>query len=142
MPGNSVLSLLDALLAPSFLPNTNWFLWKPASLVKMMTSSMCTLPSLYCGLVSLHDTATGFRAAASAVGSRLWRTAGQHFTIHDAINGLIVVSGNDVAIAVAEYVGPTLEEFVGRMNERAQDLELKRHEVCQSIRVSRTRPND
>jgi len=81
--------------------------------------------SLDRGLVSLHDSITVSERAASAVGSRLGLTAGQHLTIHDAINGLIVVSGNDVAVAVAECVGSTLEEFVGRMNERAQDLGLQ-----------------
>ena len=116
--------LLDGTTGALVFAEHELVLWKPASLVKMMTFYV-HFASLYCGLVSLHDTATVSERAASAVGSRLGRTAGQHFTIHDAINGLIVVSGNDVAIAVAEYVGPTLEEFVGRMNERAQDLELK-----------------
>jgi D-alanyl-D-alanine carboxypeptidase len=77
------------------------------------------------GLLRLHDTITVSERAAAEVGSRLGLTAGQDLTIHEAINGLIVVSGNDVAVAVAEHVGPTLEEFVGRMNERAQHLELK-----------------
>ena len=51
--------------------------------------------------------------------------AGQQLTLHEAINGLIVVSGNDVAVAVAEFVSPTLEEFVSRVNERAADLEIQ-----------------
>jgi D-alanyl-D-alanine carboxypeptidase len=81
--------------------------------------------SLHRGLITLCDTIAVSERAAAEVGSRLGLTAGQHLSIHEAINGLIVVSGNDIAVAVAECVGPTLEEFVGRMNERSEDLELR-----------------
>jgi D-alanyl-D-alanine carboxypeptidase len=98
--------------------------WEPASLTKMMTLYLL-FEALDRGPISLHDTVAVSERAAAQRGSRLGLTVGQHLTLHEAINGLIVVSGNDVAVAVAEYVGSTLEEFVRRMNEQARDLKLQ-----------------
>jgi D-alanyl-D-alanine carboxypeptidase (penicillin-binding protein 5/6) len=49
---------------------------------------------------------------------------GQTFILEDLLYGLLLPSGNDAAIAIAEYIGGDIESFVGLMNLKARGLEL------------------
>ena len=50
--------------------------------------------------------------------------AGDKITIHDLLYGLMLRSGNDAAVALAEYAGGDIESFAELMNKKAQELSL------------------
>lgn len=51
---------------------------------------------------------------------------GDKITVQDLLYGLMLKSGNDCAIALAEYVGNSVDNFVGMMNEKAKELGMKK----------------
>ena len=60
--------------------------------------------------------------AASTLGSSMWLAAGEELTVRDLLYGLLLNSGNDAAVALAESVGGSVEGFAKLMNEKAQQL--------------------
>ena len=63
--------------------------------------------------------------AAGIGGSRLGLHINDEITVKDLLYGLLLCSGNDAAIALAEYVAGGVEEFANLMNNKAQELKLK-----------------
>ncbi len=63
--------------------------------------------------------------AASIGGSRIGLKKGDKISIRDLLYGLMLKSGNDAAIAIAEEIGGSVEEFVKKMNSKAEDLKLR-----------------
>ncbi len=95
--------------------------WYPASLVKMATAFV-TFRAIDNDRVSLDTPVTiSARAAAVPPGKSGLRVE-TSITMQDALNLLIVKSANDVAIAIAETVSGTVENFVAEMNETARVL--------------------
>ncbi|PKO21684.1 MAG: D-alanyl-D-alanine carboxypeptidase [Chloroflexi bacterium HGW-Chloroflexi-1] len=90
----------------------------PASTVKVMTA----LLTLQRG--SLTDSVTISAGAASAPGSRMGLVAGEVLTVEELLYGLLLPSGNDAAVALAEYVAGSETAFVALMNEAAAALDL------------------
>lgn len=88
----------------------------PASTTKIMTA----LLALERGRLS--DTVTVSRRAAGIRGSSVHLRAGQRVSLNDLIHGLLLRSGNDAAIAIAEHVAGSEEAFVHLMNRRAREL--------------------
>lgn len=88
----------------------------PASTTKIMTA----LLALERGRLS--DTVTVSRRAAGIRGSSVHLRTGQRVSLHDLIHGLLLRSGNDAAIAIAEHVAGSEEAFVHLMNRRAREL--------------------
>lgn len=64
------------------------------------------------------------RRAAEAEGSSMELLEGELFTLEELLYGLLLVSGNDAAVAVAELVADDVEDFVALMNQKAQQLGL------------------
>jgi D-alanyl-D-alanine carboxypeptidase (penicillin-binding protein 5/6) len=62
--------------------------------------------------------------AAAQEGSRMGLVAGEELTILDLLHGLLIPSGNDAAVALADYIAGSEEDFVGMMNAKAQELGL------------------
>lgn len=60
--------------------------------------------------------------AAATEGSSIWLDAGERKTLGELIYGLMLRSGNDAAVAIAEHVGGSERDFVAMMNERAAAL--------------------
>ncbi len=60
--------------------------------------------------------------AASTRGSSMWLAAGEELTVRDLLYGLLLNSGNDAAVALAEGVGGSVESFAAFMNEKAREL--------------------
>ena len=93
----------------------------PASTTKIMTA-MITLETLRKHgspieqIVEVPDHAVGVE------GSSLYLKAGEKISIEDLLYGLMLVSGNDAATALAEIIGGSEETFVEMMNEKAQEL--------------------
>ena len=67
------------------------------------------------------------RHAANVGGSRLGLKLGDKITIKDLLYGLMLKSGNDCAIALAEYCGNSIEGFATLMNQKANELRTKKY---------------
>jgi len=98
---------------------------QPASLAKIMTFYL-TLEALHQNRVSL-DTQVNISEAAWRLSlndsvSRMFLQVGQKVAIHDLLYGLMVSSGNDAAVALAEYLGGSSDAFAQQMNDKAKQL--------------------
>ena len=74
---------------------------------------------------NLSDTVTVSKKSAGTGGSRLGLKAGDKITVNNLLYGLLMVSGNDAAVALAEYVGGSVEGFADKMNQKAKELGLE-----------------
>ncbi|MCY0884539.1 MAG: D-alanyl-D-alanine carboxypeptidase [Firmicutes bacterium] len=88
----------------------------PASLTKMMTAILVIRRG------GLDRVVTISRRAAATGGSRLHIRAGQRYTIEHLLRGLLLRSGNDAAVALAEAEAGSVRRFVAEMNLEAQRL--------------------
>ncbi|MBY6243713.1 D-alanyl-D-alanine carboxypeptidase family protein [Methylosinus sp. Sm6] len=100
----------------------------PASTVKIMTAEI-VFHEIAEGRLKLDDEFTVSEHAwrsggAPAGGSAMFLAVNSRARVEDLIRGLVIVSGNDAAIAIAEGVAGSEEAFVGRMNKRASELGL------------------
>lgn len=99
----------------------------PASMSKLMTINML-FEALKDGRVTM-DTTFGVSAHAmsftEAGGSTMYLQKGDRPTVHDLIRGMIINSGNDACVVVAEGLEGTEEEFARRMTERALQIGLE-----------------
>ena len=74
---------------------------------------------------NLSDTVTVSKKSAGTGGSRLGLKGGDKITVNNLLYGLLMVSGNDAAVALAEYVGGSVEGFADKMNQKAKELGLE-----------------
>ena len=96
---------------------------EPASLTKLMTAYV-VFAALADGRLKLTDTATISEHAWRAEGSRTFVQVGTRIPVDTLLKGMIVQSGNDATIALAEQVGGTEPAFAQMMNEYARRLGL------------------
>lgn len=87
-----------------------------ASTTKVMTA----LVALEYGY--LKDVVTISPKACGVEGSSLYLQAGEQLTLEDLLYGLMLRSGNDAAVAIAEHIGGSVEGFADMMNRKAQEL--------------------
>lgn len=73
---------------------------------------------------NLNETIEVSKKAAGTGGSRLGLKAGDKITIRDLLYGLMLCSGNDAAVALAEYAGSDIQGFAELMNKKACELGL------------------
>ncbi|MDH5544747.1 MAG: D-alanyl-D-alanine carboxypeptidase [Gammaproteobacteria bacterium] len=97
---------------------------EPASLTKMM-STYVVEQELKLGNVTLTDMVKVSKKAWSMGGSRMFIEVGSTVSVKDLLMGVIVQSGNDATIALAEHVAGTEDAFVALMNEYARMLGMK-----------------
>ena len=110
-------------------PNTNTViaesnsngLIEPASMTKVMTAYVVA-DQIKNDLISLDDTVLISEKAWRMGGSKMFIEVGKRVSILDLLKGIIIQSGNDAAVAIAEYVGGTEEGFVDLMNSYAGDM--------------------
>jgi D-alanyl-D-alanine carboxypeptidase (penicillin-binding protein 5/6) len=95
----------------------------PASMSKLMTIEL-VFKELKDRRIKLTDTFPVSEAAWRTGGSKGFTRVGDHLTVEDLIQRIIVVSGNDACVVVAEALGGTTENFVTMMNARAKQLGL------------------
>lgn len=74
---------------------------------------------------NLNDEVTVSNKAGGTGGSRLGLKKGDKITINDLLYGLMLRSGNDAAVALAEHIGGSKEGFAKLMNDKASELGLK-----------------
>jgi len=95
----------------------------PASMTKIMTM-LLVIESIEKNMINWEDIVTVSENASSMGGSQILLETGEQMSVYDMFKGLAVASGNDAAVALAEKVAGTEEEFVNMMNKRAQELGL------------------
>ena len=93
----------------------------PASLTKLMTAYV-VFKSLKEGQIQLTDEVTVSEKAWRAEGSRMFIEVGKRVSIEDLLLGMIVQSGNDASIALAEHIAGTESVFAEMMNQYASAL--------------------
>ena len=94
---------------------------EPASLTKLM-SAYLTFSALRQGRIKLTDTVPVSEKAWRAEGSRMFIEPNRPVTVAELLRGMIVQSGNDATMALAEAVGGSESGFVSMMNKEAQRL--------------------
>ena len=97
---------------------------QPASLTKLMTAYL-VFDALRVGKLDLKQTLTVSERAQKQPGSRMFLEAGMQVPVEDLIKGLLVQSGNDAALTLAEGAAGSEERFVEQMNEQAEALGMK-----------------
>ncbi len=93
----------------------------PASITKIMTAILI-FDALNEGRISLQDEVTTSAYAKSMGGSQVFLEEGEKQTVETLIKCILVASGNDASVTMAEYLSGTEEAFVAAMNERAAGL--------------------
>ena len=90
----------------------------PASMTKIMTL-LLTMEALDSGKIKLDDEVTISSNASGMGGTQIYAEAGSKVKVDVLIKGISVASANDAAVAIGEYIGGTLDNFVSMMNKRA-----------------------
>lgn len=93
----------------------------PASLTKMMTLYVVS-SALKAGKISLNDPVTVSERAWRTGGSRMFIKLGSKVTVEELLQGIIVASGNDACVALAEHIAGSEEAFADVMNQTAKSL--------------------
>lgn len=93
----------------------------PASVTKVMTL-LLAFEQIDKGKVKLEDLVTTSEHAMSMGGSQVYLEAGETQTLETMIKCIVVSSGNDACVAVAEHIAGTEAEFVAMMNNKAAEL--------------------
>ena len=93
----------------------------PASVTKLMTL-LLTFEAVEQGKCSLDDVVTASEYASSMGGTQIYLAQGEKMTLEELIIAVAVGSANDAAVAIAEYLADSEENFVSLMNEEAEDL--------------------
>ena len=96
----------------------------PASITKIMTAYI-VYKSLATEDITLYDQVEISEKAWRSIGSRMFVEVGNQIILEDLLLGLIIQSGNDASIALAEHVAGTEDAFADIMNEQAKRLGMK-----------------
>lgn len=96
---------------------------EPASLSKIMTTYV-VFREIKNGTIKLDDMVHVSKKAWKTGGSRMFIEVDTKVSVEDLLKGVIVQSGNDAAVALAEHVAGSEEAFAGRMNEYGRKLGL------------------
>ncbi|HEX4637659.1 MAG TPA: D-alanyl-D-alanine carboxypeptidase family protein, partial [Rhizomicrobium sp.] len=95
----------------------------PASMSKLMTIELL-FQRIKDGRVKLTDSFPVSERAWRTQGSKMFVELGSRIPVESLIRGIIIQSGNDACVVVAEALGGTVEGFVDLMNKRAKQLGL------------------
>tara|TARA_B100000927_G_C16469734_1_gene471055 strand:- start:790 stop:1953 length:1164 start_codon:yes stop_codon:yes gene_type:complete len=94
---------------------------EPASMTKVMTAYVVA-DQISNNLINIDDQVLISEKAWKMGGSKMFIEVGKRVSISDLLKGIIIQSGNDAAVAIAEYVGGTEDGFVDLMNSYAGAL--------------------
>ncbi|MDO4642808.1 MAG: D-alanyl-D-alanine carboxypeptidase family protein [Cardiobacteriaceae bacterium] len=95
----------------------------PASITKLMTAYLA-FEALETGKMAMNTQITISQNAYKQEGSRMFVEINRQVSVEDLLQGLIVQSGNDAAVALAEYIGGSFAGFTEMMNQKAQQLNM------------------
>ncbi len=103
----------------------------PASITKLMTAYV-TFKKLAEGSITLEDMVPVSQRAYDSEGSRMFVEINSKVKMEELIQGMIVQSGNDASIAIAEFIGGTEEVFATLMNYHADALGMSNSQFINS----------
>lgn len=95
-----------------------------ASITKVMTL-LLVMEAIEDGIIAYDDIVTTSEHAKSMGGSDIWLEVGEQMTVDEMIKATAVASANDAAVALAEHLCGTEDEFVAQMNVRAKELGME-----------------
>lgn len=95
----------------------------PASLTKLMTAYIAT-KEVQNGQIAEEDLVTISEKAWRTGGSRMFVEVGKQVSVIDLLRGVIIQSGNDASVALAEYIAGSEESFASMMNATGKNLGL------------------
>ncbi len=95
----------------------------PASLTKLMTAYIATV-EIKRGQIAEQDLVTISEKAWRTGGSRMFIDVGKQVSVDDLLHGIIIQSGNDASVALAEHIAGSEEAFASMMNTAATRLQL------------------
>lgn len=93
----------------------------PASVTKIMTM-LLAMEAIDSGKIKLDDKVTCSENAKNMGGSTMLLDTGEIRTMEELLKGVAIASGNDAAVAIAEYLAGTESDFVALMNKKAKEL--------------------
>ena len=96
----------------------------PASVTKIMTA-LLVFEAIDSGKVKLSDEVITSAHAKSMGGSQVFLEEGEKQTVETMLKCILIASGNDAAVAMAEHISGTEQEFVNKMNQRAKELGME-----------------
>ncbi len=94
---------------------------EPASLTKIMTAYV-VFSELEAGNIALDDRVLISEKAWRTGGSKMFIEVGDLVSVEDLLKGMIIQSGNDASVALAEHVAGSEDSFAGLMNQQAERL--------------------
>lgn len=115
--------LLDALSGKVLVENNGDERLAPASLTKLMTAYIAT-KEIQNGQIAEQDMVTVSEKAWRTGGSRMFIDVGKQVSVDDLLHGIIIQSGNDASVALAEHIAGSEEAFSSMMNTAATRLQL------------------
>ncbi|MBU3161765.1 D-alanyl-D-alanine carboxypeptidase [Clostridium frigoris] len=96
----------------------------PASVTKIMTM-LLAMEAVDSGKIKLTDKITISENSKKMGGSSMILDTGEIRTVEEILKGIAIASGNDAAVAMAEYLGGSEGAFVNMMNAKAKSLDMK-----------------
>ncbi|MGD2055191.1 MAG: D-alanyl-D-alanine carboxypeptidase family protein [Gammaproteobacteria bacterium] len=96
---------------------------EPASITKLMTAYV-VFKELDSGNIALSDMVTVSEKAWRTPGSRMFIEVGKQVSVEDLLQGMIIQSGNDATVALAEYIAGSEDTFATLMNRHAEKIGL------------------
>ena len=112
---------------------SNQILFEKAALEKhypASTTKIMTLILIYEALndqsIALDEIVNVSKYAASMGGSQVYLEENEKMSVNDLIKSIAIASANDACVAMGEYIASSNEKFVAMMNEKAQELKLKK----------------
>ena len=96
---------------------------EPASITKLMTAYVA-FQELNSGNMALDDKVTISEKAWHTPGSRMFVEVNTRVSVESLLQGIIIQSGNDATVALAEYIAGSEDAFAALMNRHAEDLGL------------------
>lgn len=95
----------------------------PASMTKIMTL-LLIMEDVDNGIINMDDMVTISSNAANMGGSQVFLQEGMQIKVSELIKSVAIASGNDAAVALAEFTSGSTSSFVDRMNQKVSDLGL------------------
>ena len=126
--------LMDAKTGLTLAANNPDAPVEPASLTKLMTAFI-VFREIERETISLEDIVVVSEKAWRSEGSRMFIEVGDKVRIDDLLMGLVVQSGNDAAVALAEHVAGSEEGFADLMNQTASELGMDNSNFINSARM-------
>lgn len=112
-------------------PTTNTIIYElnkdeqraPASMTKMMTM-LLVMEAVDEGRISFDNLVPISKNAASMGGSQVFLQENMEIKVSELLKSVAIASGNDAAVALAEYIAGSTDEFVNMMNQKVSDMGL------------------